>query len=150
MFSSCSCSLFLLLLSTSIRSSAIVGLGSTTSISSFVVSRNTWAPRSRRWAMKPTDVTKTTEAKRAVMMTVVELARERRDPHCVLGAPDPIAASASKTPSMGQGSEMRVHRLEIKKEKEELAHKLNRDLSGEQGATTAFNPNKQCGRHGSG
>jgi len=100
--------------------------------------------------MKPTEMTKTTEAKRAVMTTVVELARERRDPHRVLGAPDPIAASASKTPSMGQGSETRVNRLEIKKEKEELAHKLDRDLSGERWGTTAFDPNKHRGKHGSG
>ena len=78
--------------------------------------------------MKPAETTRATEATQAVTTKAVELARARRDPHRVSGAPDPIVASASKTPSMGQGSEMRVDRLKIKKERE-LAHKPDRDLS---------------------
>ena len=120
-FSSCSsCSssllLLLLLLSTSIHLSEIVWLGSTTlqSISSFVVSQEAWVPRRWRWAMKLAEMMRTTEATRAVTRMGVELAWARRDPHRVSGAPDLIVASASKTLSMCQGSEMRVDCLKIK------------------------------------
>ena len=64
--------------------------------------------------MKLAETTRATEATQAVTTKAVELARVRRDPHHVLGVPDPIAASTSKTLSMGQGSETRVDRLEIK------------------------------------
>jgi len=64
--------------------------------------------------MKPAEMTRMVEAARAETTTGVELARARRDPQHVSGAPDPIAASASKTPSMGQGSE-RSNRVDLYK-----------------------------------